>query len=101
RSTLGDTDSVAIAAPEAFAPFQGEPMTTLTCRHLAQDCLDTLTAADSQEIQKVYLHHVHAKHALQWSQFSQQFKAVSSVTIRERFLSQAAQDLKAGLPASV
>ena len=76
-------------------------MTTLTCRNLAKDCLDTLTAADSTEIQKVYLAHVHAKHSLQWNQFSQQFKAVSIVTIRDRFRSQAAKDLKAGIQPTV
>ena len=77
-------------------------MTTLTCRNLAKDCLDTLTAADSTEIQKVYLAHVHAKHSLQWNQFSQQFKAVSIVSIRDRFLKQAAEGPKNGpLPKAV
>jgi len=37
-------------------------MTTLSCRNLAKDCVDTLSAADSTEIQKVFLVHVHAKH---------------------------------------
>jgi uncharacterized protein (DUF2267 family) len=75
-------------------------MTTLTCRYLAKDCLDTLTAADAQEIQKVYLQHVHAKHQMQWSQMSKQFQSVSIVTMRDRFRTQAAQDLKASLPSS-
>ena len=70
-------------------------MTTLACRNIAKDCIDTLSAANSQEIQKVYLAHVHARHAQQWNQFSQQYKSVAIVTMRERFLDQAAQDLKA------
>ncbi len=73
-------------------------MTTLSCRNLAKDCLDTLSAADSKEIQKVFLDHVHAKHPLQWRQFSKQFKAVSIVTMRDRFRTQAAVDLKDGIP---
>jgi len=76
-------------------------MTTLACRNLTKDCLDTLSAIDSTEIQKVYLHHVHTKHPLQWGQLSQQFKSVSIVAIRERFLSQAAADLKTGIRAPV
>jgi hypothetical protein len=74
-------------------------MTTLLCRNLAKDCLDTLSAADSKEIQKVFLDHVHAKHQAQWSQFSRQFKAVSLVTMRDRFCAQEADDLKDGIPA--
>src|SRR6266480_4767097 len=65
-STLGDMESVAMAPPEAFPRIHGEKsMTTLSCRYLAKDCLDTLSAADSMEIQKVFLDHVHAKHSLQ------------------------------------
>ena len=63
-------------------------MKTLSCRNLTKDCLDTLSAADSTEIQKVYLNHVHAKHPLEWSHFSKQYKSVSLVTIRDRFLTQ-------------
>ena len=74
-------------------------MTTLSCRNLARDCIDTFSAADSKEIQKVYLHHVHARHEQQWSQFSRQFQAVSLVTMRNRFLAQVAQDLKDGAHA--
>jgi hypothetical protein len=74
-------------------------MTTLNCLNLAKDCIDTLTAADSQEIQKVYLHHVHAKHQLQWSQMTKQFQSVSIVTIRNRFTSQEAEDLKIVRPS--
>jgi uncharacterized protein (DUF2267 family) len=76
-------------------------MTTLTCRYIAKDCLDTLTAADSLEIQKVYLHHVHAKHQMQWSQMSKQFHSVAIVTMRDRFRTQEAEDLKeARVPSS-
>ena len=64
-------------------------MTTLTCRNLAKDCMDSLTAVDSKEIQKVFLAHIHAKHPQQWSQYSQQFKSVALVTMRDRFLTQA------------
>jgi hypothetical protein len=71
-------------------------MTTLACRYFAKDCLDTLTAVDAVQIQKVFLDHVHAKHALQWSEFSKQFKAVSLVTVRNRFRLHA---LDAGSPA--
>jgi hypothetical protein len=65
-------------------------MTTLSCRNLTKDCLDTLSAGDSTEIQKVFLDHVHAKHQQQWGQFSKQFKAVSIVTMRNRFLAEEA-----------
>jgi hypothetical protein len=75
-------------------------MTTLSCRNLAQDCLDTLSADDSIEIQKVFLNHVHAKHPQQWSQLTQQYKAVSLVTIRNRFRAQAAEGLKGGTQAA-
>jgi hypothetical protein len=66
-------------------------MTTLACRYFAKDCLDSFSADDSMEIQKVFLNHVHAKHSLQWKQFSKQFKAISIVTIRNRFIKQAAE----------
>ncbi len=69
-------------------------MMTLACRSIAKDCLDILSATDSMEIQKVFLSHVYAKHAAQWAQFSKQFKAVSIVTIRNRFLKQEADTLR-------
>jgi hypothetical protein len=75
-------------------------MATLTCRNVAKDCLDTLTAADSTEIQKVYLAHVHAKHQLQWNQFSRQFKAISIVTMRDRFLAQVASGETEAIPVA-
>jgi hypothetical protein len=74
-------------------------MTTLPCLHLAKECLDSLSAADAREIQKVFLDHVHRKHLPQWRQFSLQFRTVSIVTIRNRFLKQAAADSKGGLEA--
>jgi len=67
-------------------------MTTLTCRHIALGCLDTLSANDSTAIQKVFLHHVHTKHAQQWGLLSKQFKAISIVTERDRFRTQEAAD---------
>ena len=73
-------------------------MTTLSCRDVARDCLDTLSAADSKEIQKVFLDHVHAKHPQQWKEFSKQYRAVSLVTLRDRFRTQAAKGLKVGIP---
>ena len=66
-------------------------MTTLACRHIAPNCLDTLSANDSTEIQKVFLDHVHAKHPQQWHQFSKQFKVTSLITMRDRFRTQAAE----------
>ena len=84
---------------KALAQTHGDlNMTTLACRNLAQGCLDTFSADDSTEIQKVFLNHVHAKHPQQWSQLTQQYKAVSLVTIRNRFRTEAAEDLKNGLP---
>ena len=74
-------------------------MTTLPCRYFAKDCLETLSAADSREIQKVFLAHVLAKHSLLWSQYSKQFKAISLVTIRERFCTQQTKDLNGPLKA--
>lgn len=74
-------------------------MTTLACRHLAKDCIDSLSAADSAEIQKVFLAHIHAKHQAQWDLLSRQFKAVSLVTMRDRFCHQAAEDLRTGTVA--
>jgi hypothetical protein len=70
-------------------------MTTLPCRYLVKNCLDTLCATDAMEIQKVFLHHVHLKHPIEWRQFSQQFKVISVVSIRNRFLKQVAEDLSA------
>ena len=75
-------------------------MTTLSCRYLAKDCLDNLSAANSMEIQKVFLDHVHAKHPQQWSQLSKQFKSISLVTIRNRFLKQAAEGPKDSVPVT-
>jgi hypothetical protein len=64
-------------------------MKTLLCRNLAIDCLDSLTASDAKEMQKVFLAHAHAKHPQQWGRFSQQFKSVAIVSMRDRFTTQA------------
>ena len=71
-------------------------MTTLSCRYLAKDCVEMLSAIDSTEIQKVFLVHVHAKHQMQWNQLSRQHKSVSLVTMRNRFLHQVTEGLKIG-----
>jgi len=71
-------------------------MTTLTCRYLAKDCIDILSAADATEIQKVFLTHIHAKHQAAWNQLSRQHKSVSLVTMRNRFQHEAAAGLIAG-----
>jgi hypothetical protein len=67
-------------------------MTTLPCLHLVKNCLDSLSAINSLEIQKVFLDHVHLKHPVEWRQFSKQFKVVSVVTVRNRFLKQVKED---------
>jgi hypothetical protein len=72
-------------------------MTMLTCRNVANNCLDTLSAADPTEIQKVFLDHVHTKHSAQWNQFTQQFRAVALVTLRNRFRRQMEIELRDGL----
>jgi hypothetical protein len=60
-------------------------MTTLACLHIASDCVDTLSAVDSTEIQKVFLDHVHTKHPLQWGRWTHQFRATALVALRNRF----------------
>ena len=69
-------------------------MATLSCRNLVKDCADTFSAADSTEIQKAFLVHIHAKHQGQWDQLSRQYRSVSLVAMRDRFLQQEAEGLK-------
>jgi len=45
-------------------------------------------------MQKAFLAHIHAKHQGQWDQFSRQYRSVSLVTMRDRFLQQEAEGLK-------
>jgi hypothetical protein len=72
-------------------------MTMLTCRNVANNCTDTLSAADASEIQKVFLDHVHTKHPALWGQFTRQFRAVALVMLRNRFRDQMEMDLKVSL----
>jgi hypothetical protein len=69
-------------------------VTTLSCRNLAKDCLDTFSAVDASAIQKVFLAHIYAKHAQQWKQLSKQYRSVSLVTMRNRFLTEEAKTVK-------
>jgi hypothetical protein len=69
-------------------------MITLSCRHIAPHCLDTLSAVDATDMQKIFLDHVHTKHSVEWRHLSKQFKATSTITMRNRFRAQEAENFK-------